>query len=327
MEDNKSLKLINKKSRKKVHLADTAILLIVLVVLFMFFSLMNRQFIAYSNISSMLRNMVLAGVLALGLTPLMIARGIDISFGSSLSLTSIIMALLYSSGVNLWMSLLAGVILATFIGFINGILVETFNLIPLILTLGMMAILQALALIFSDAKTVAMLTDELYFFATRSFIKVPMPVLVLIVLIIIYWFIMNFTKVGRTIYVIGANPKVAILSGIKVKKVRILLYTFMGLSVGIASIIVVALTGVGMPYHGTKLPLPTLSAVLLGGISLAGGSGSVWGTVIGVIIITVIFNGLSVLNVQSYFIQLFQGLALILIVATYEIRNKRRLAR
>ena len=317
-----------KKAKKGFKLQDTYILLIGLAILLIFFSLTNRQFIAYNNISTMLKNMVLAGVLALGLTPLMIARGIDISFGSSISMVSVIMAVMYSfGGTNLWVTLIIGIVIATVIGFINGVLVESFNLIPLIFTLGMMAILQALALViantYAQTYSILMLTDELYYFATRTFLKIPYPLIVLIILVIVYWFILNKTKVGRTIYLIGANPAVAKLSGVKVKKVKILLYTSMGFITGIAAVLIVALTGVGMSYHGAKLPLPTLSAVLLGGISLMGGSGSVWGTMIGVLIVTVIFNGLSVLNVPSYFIQLFQGLALIVIVAAYEVRNKR----
>ncbi len=317
-----------KIKKKTFKLTDTIILLIILIALVVFFSISNRQFIAYANISTMLKNMVLTGVLALGLTPLMIARGLDISFGSAISMISVIMALLYSkAGMNLWAVLIIGVVIAVIIGFINGFLIETFDLMPIILTLGMMAILQALALVFAntyaETYSILMLTDELYFFATRTILGIPYPLIILIVLIAVYWFVLAKTKVGRTIYLIGANPKVAKLSGIKVKKVKILLYVFMGFATGIASIVIVSLTGVGMSYHGAKLPLPVLSAVLLGGISLMGGSGSVWGTTIGVLIVTVIFNGLSVLNVPSYFIQLFQGLALIIIVAAYEIRNKR----
>lgn len=317
-----------KRKKRSFKLTDTVILLVILIALVAFFSLMNRQFIAYNNVSTMLKNMVLTGVLALGLTPLMIARGLDISFGSSISMISVVMALLYTfGGMNLWLTLIIGVLIATFIGFINGVIIEQFNLIPIILTLGMMAILQALALVFAntfaETYSILMLTDQLYYFATRTFFKIPYPLLILIVMTIVYWFILTRTKVGRTIYLIGANPAVAKLSGVKVKKVKILLYTFMGLATGIGGILIVAITGVGMSYHGAKLPLPTLSAVLLGGISLMGGSGSVWGTIIGVLIVTVIFNGLSVLNVPSYYIQLFQGLALIIIVAAYEIRNKR----
>jgi ribose transport system permease protein len=321
MQSNGNEKL--NRQGKKFRLSDTVILLIAFVVIFIYFAIADKDFIAYDNISSMLRNMVLAGILALGLTPLMIARGLDISFGSNLSLTTVVIALLYTGGINLWISILIGILLATLIGFLNGILIESFDLLPIIFTLGMMAILQALALVFSAGDTILMLTDELYFFATRTFLKIPLPVIILIFLIVVYWFILEFTKTGRSIYLIGANPILAKLSGLKVKKVKIILYTFMGLSVGIAAVIIISLTGVGMPYHGAKLPLPTLSAVLLGGISLMGGSGSVWGTVIGVLIVTVIFNGLSVLNIPSYFIQVFQGLALVIIVAAYEIRNKR----
>jgi ribose transport system permease protein len=258
----------------------------------------------------------------------MIARGLDISFGNSISFTSVVMAVLFTvGGLNLWLSLLIGVLVATLIGFINGLLIEKFDLIPIILTLGTMAILQALALVvantFTQTYSILMLTDQLYYFSTRTFLKIPYPLFVLIIFVVIFWFVLTKTKVGRTIYLIGANPKVAYLCGVKVTKVKILLYTFMGFVAGIGAVLIVALTGVGMSYHGAKLSLPTLSAVLLGGISLMGGSGSVWGTLIGVLIVTVIFNGLSVLNVPSYFIQLFQGLALIIIVAAYEIRNKR----
>ena len=316
------------KTKKSFKLTDTYILLIILVALFAFFSLANKQFIAYNNISTMLKNMVLTGVLALGLTPLMIARGLDISFGNSISFTSVVMAVLFTvGGLNLWLSLLIGVLVATLIGFINGLLIEKFDLIPIILTLGTMAILQALALVvantFTQTYSILMLTDQLYYFSTRTFLKIPYPLFVLIIFVAIFWFVLTKTKVGRTIYLIGANPKVAYLCGVKVTKVKILLYTFMGFVAGIGAVLIVSLTGVGMSYHGAKLPLPTLSAVLLGGISLMGGSGSVWGTLIGVLIVTVIFNGLSVLNVPSYYIQLFQGLALIIIVAAYEIRNKR----
>ena len=299
-----------------------------LIVLFVFFSIANRQFIAYNNISTMLKNMVLTGVLALGLTPLMIARGSghifriiyidDISYHGSYVFKCRHKSLGHTSGRYSH---------SVVIGFINGILIETFDLIPIILTLGMMAILQALALViantYASTYSILMLTDQLYYFSTRTFLKIPYPLIVLLVMVAVYWFVLNKTKVGRTIYLIGANPKVAKLSGVKIKKVMVLLYTFMGLATGIGAVLIVSLTGVGMAYHGAKLPLPTLSAVLLGGISLMGGSGSVWGTLIGVLIVTVIFNGLSVLNIPSYYIQLFQGLALIIIVAAYEIRNKR----
>ncbi len=317
--DGKSLE----KRKSSFKLSDTLILLIALIALIIIFSAVSSEFFAYDNISTMLKNMVITGILALGLTPLMIARGLDISFGASISFTGVLMAYLYNLGVGLPYCLIVGVAAAVLVGFLNGLLIEKFDLIPIILTLGMMSILSALGLVMSGGHSLPMLTDQLYYFATRTFFKIPIALFVLIIFIVVYWFILTFTKTGRTVYIIGANPKVATLSGIKVQKVRILLYTSMGLVTGIASIIMVAMTGVGNPLAGAKMALPVLSAVVLGGISLAGGAGSVWGTVIGVLIVSVIFNGLSVLNVPSYFIQVFQGLALILIVSLYEVRNQR----
>ena len=120
-----------------------------------------------------------------------------------------------------------------------------------------MAILQALALVvantFAETYSILMLTDPLYYFATKTFLRIPYPIMVLVVLVFVYWFVLNKTKVGRTIYLIGANPQVAKLSGVKVRKVKILLYVFMGAATGLASVIMIAITGVGMSYHGAKL--------------------------------------------------------------------------
>jgi len=317
--DGKSLE----RRKSNFKLSDTLILFIALVAIVVVFTAIRREFFSYDNISTMLKNMVMTGILALGLTPLMIARGLDISFGASISFTGVLIAYLYNLGVGLTYSLIIGVIAAVIIGFINGLLIEKFDLIPIILTLGMMSILSALGLVISKGQSISIFTDPLYYFATKTFLKIPISLFILIIFIVVFWFIMTFTKVGRTIYIIGANPKVAMLSGIKVQKVRILLYTFLGMISGIASIVMISMTGVGNPLAGAKMALPVLSAVVLGGISLAGGAGSVWGTIIGVLIVSVIFNGLSIINVPSYFIQVFQGLALILIVALYEVRNQR----
>lgn len=309
---------------KKIKLSNNLIILIVFISLFILFSLINRQFISYYNIRSMFNNIVVAGIIALGLTPLMISGGIDISFGPNLALTTVVMAQLYNAGVNLWVSLLIGVIVAVIIGFINGILVESFNLTPLLLTLGTMGVLQGLALVASNSKTVAILTDELYFFSTTNFLKIPPPVWIFILLILICWIIMNYTKAGMWIRAIGGYIEGARLFGIPVKKVRIIIYTFTGLSVGIASIMFISFTGVAVPFSGINLTMVTLSSILVGGISLTGGSGSVWGTVIGILILGIVFNALSVFNLPSNYIQICQGFILIMVVASYELKKKKK---
>jgi ribose transport system permease protein len=325
MADNTPTSVDEIDGSRNVRLSNNIILLIVLSGIFLFFSLMGREFMTYGNVISMLKNMVLSGIMALALTPLMIARGVDISLGSSLSFTSVVMATLYDKGMNLWVVLVLGLIITTSVGFVNGFMIERFNINALIFTLGMMAILQSLALVVSDMDSISMLTDELYWFGSAKFMKIPLLVWILTGLVIVCWLMMRFSRAGRNIYAIGGNPTVATLFGIRVKKIRMTLYTLFGAAVGVSTILMISLSGVGNPYHGLKLPLPILSAVILGGVSfMSEGSGTIWGTVLGMLIITSIFNGMSVLNVPSFFIQSFQGLALIVVVATYEIRDRKR---
>jgi ribose/xylose/arabinose/galactoside ABC-type transport system permease subunit len=316
---------LEKKKRRSIP--DTAILFLVLIALLMLFSITSQNFFTYANISTMLNNMVIAGIIAIAITPLIVARGLDISFGASLSLSTVIMAMQYERGWNLWLCLLVGFILPIFVGLFNGLLAEYFNLIPLILTLATTSILIAIGQVLTNGRSILMLTDELFYFATKSLFIVPYPVIVLLLILLIYWYFLGFTKVGKQIYFIGANPQAAKLSGIRVKFIKIMLYVTMGAVTGIASIIMVALSGIGYIYHGNNLLLPVLSAVFLGGMSLSGGEGSIWKTIIGVTIITIIFTGLSLMNIQFYFIQIFQGVALVIIVAFYEIRKNRGIAK
>ena len=318
------LKLEKKKRRS---IPDTAILFLVLIALLILFSITSQNFFTYANISTMLNNMVIAGIIAIGITPLIVARGLDISFGASLSLSTVIMAMQYDRGWSLLLCMLIGFILPIFVGLFNGLLAEYFNLIPLILTLATTSILIALGQVLTNGRSILMLTDELFYFATKSLFIIPYPVIVLLLILLTYWYFLDFTKIGKQIYFIGANPQAAKLSGIRVKFIKIMLYLTMGAVTGIASIIMLALSGIGYIYHGNNLLLPVLSAVFLGGMSLSGGEGSIWKTIIGVTIITIIFTGLSLMNIQFYFIQIFQGIALVIIVAFYEIRKNRSVAK
>lgn len=316
----------------KYKISNNIILIILLIIISVFFSLTGTGFFKFTNISIMLKSIAVTGILALGLTPLMIARGIDISFGSSISLVTVVMALIYGgrgivegsagSGVNLWLALIIGVLIATFIGFLNGILIETFNLDPLILTLGMMAILQAIALVLSNASSIPALSDLIYLLSNKTVFNISLSFIISIILFVIYWFILRFTRFGKNIYAIGGNPMVAKLYGIEVKKIKVILYTIMGFFTGIAAVIVLIMSGTGSPYHGLTMLFPALSAVLLGGIAITGGNGNIWGTLLGVLIIGILFNGLKNMNTHYYIIQIIQGLAFIIIVSSYEIRKK-----
>jgi ribose transport system permease protein len=314
-------------STKKRAISDTLILLIVLVVLAAVFASASESFRSYDNLSTMLNNMVIAGIIAIAITPVIVTRGLDISFGASLALSTVVTAMLYGKGVPQWLCLLVGFVMPIGVALFNGLMCEYLNLLPLILTLGTTSILIALGQVLTNGRSILMITDQLFYFATKGVLGVPFPVILLVVVLLVYWYLLSFTKLGRQAYFIGSNPRAAQLSGIRVKPIKVLLYLAMGVVTGLASILMIALSGVGYIYHGDNLTLPVLSAVFLGGMSLEGGEGSIWKTVIGVTIITIIFTGLSLLNVQFYFITISQGLALVVIVAFYEIRKNRQLAR
>jgi len=245
--------------KKRRSISDTAILFLVLIALLILFSITSQNFFTYANISTMLNNMVIAGIIAIGITPLIVSRGLDISFGASLSLSTVIMAIQYERGLSLWLCLLIGFILPIFVGLFNGLLAEYFNLIPLILTLATTSILIALGQVLTNGRSILMLTDELFYFATKSLFIIPYPVMVLLLILLIYWFFLSFTKVGKQIYFIGANPQAAKLSGIRVKFIKIMLYVTMGAVIGVSSIIMVALSGIGYIYHGNKRLISTTS--------------------------------------------------------------------
>jgi ribose/xylose/arabinose/galactoside ABC-type transport system permease subunit len=254
----------------------------------------------------------------------MISRGIDVSFGSSLSLASVVIALLYANGINIYLALIAALLLCTAVGFVNGLLIEFFNLNALIATLGTMSMYMALALVIAKGDaTIGILAEGLLALSFGSFFKVPMLLWVFIFLILIYYFVLNYTLAGRIVFLIGANPLAAYSVGVRVKKTRIILYAFFGLMVGIAAIFTTGLIGTGSAFHGVNLLLPVLSAILLGGIGLEGGSGTIWGTILGVLIISIIFNGLAVLGVSADISKVIQGLLLVILVSIYEVRSKK----
>ena len=303
---------------------DTLVLVLCLVTLLVVFSLTSPNFASYANISTMLNNMVITLIIGIAITPVIIAQGLDISFGASLSLSTVIMAALFERGMPVVACLLIGLLLPVVVGIINGLLIEAFDLIPMILTLGTSFILIAFGEVITNGQSILMLIDELFVFATESLWLIPYPVLVFIVVFGFYWYVLKFTVFGRQVFFIGANPTAAKLSGIRVKQIKVILYVALGFITGISAILMISLSGIGYIYHGNNLTLPVLSGVFLGGMSLSGGKGSIINTIIGIAIVAVIFTGLSLMNVQFYFIQVFQGLALVIIVAFNEIRENRR---
>jgi ribose transport system permease protein len=316
---------LEQAEKKRFRLSSTLILLFVLVVMVIAFSSLSRDFYSYLNISTMLTNIAFSGIVAGTLTLVMISGGLDISIGGNIALTSCLVAFLYDkAGWLSGLAILAGLVLGVAIGAFNGFFITRLDLNPIITTLGTMAITRGLGYVLTKGLSIGIIEDITGFISRSAIAKIPVPVILFALVYVLLAFVLGRSKFGRKVYCIGANPLAAATSGIRVRRVKFLLYLFSGIAGSVSGLILAGQTGVGMPQHGRGMELDVITAVLLGGCSLAGGKGSILGTLMGVLILGVLYNGFTMIGFRWVHISVFQGVLLILVVALYEIREKRK---
>ena len=297
-----------------------------LVILFSFTS---EHFLSPYNITSLLTNISYSGIAAIVLTLVMISRGLDISIGGVIGLTTVVVSALYSQSdpLPIWLILSIGLGVGAVVGLINGWCITVLDMDPIITTLGAMAITRGLAYVISDSQSILMFEDTTDFISNGVIFNVPIPIILFALTAIIFSIVLHKSKFGRSIYAIGANEVSASLSGISVNKTKMILYVFTGIAASVSGIILLGQTSVGMPQHGIGAELEVITAVLLGGTALSGGKGTIYGTIAGVLILGVLFNGLTISGVRYVHLQIFQGLLLLVAVATYEIKTRNEVAR
>lgn len=269
-------------------------------------------FFTTQNMVIVLRQVSINGILAIGVTFVIIAGGIDLSLGSVIALTGVVAASFAHPGsyaliVPLCLGLLTGVA----IGVINGLTITVGKVAPFIVTLGMMTIGRGLALVLSNGRPVTNLSPGFNFIGGGDIVGVPVPILLFALVIIMASVILKYTRIGRYIYAVGGNENAAKASGIRVNRVKIFAYVMCSGLAGLAGIVLASRITTGQPNAGIAYELDAIAAVVIGGTSLLGGRGSVAGTVIGVLIIGVINNGLDLLNVTSYYQQIIKGIIII----------------
>ncbi len=297
--------------------------------------------IAPVNLVNVIRQVSAIGIIGVGMTFVIITLGIDLSVGSILGLSAVVAAslaqvpggdLVKFKGIDVpvIVAILAGLGVGALAGFTNGVLIAKFRLAPFIATLGMMSIARGLAYIytgdgrpFSDLQPEYNYLGQGYLFAdpAKPMSGIPLPVVLFIGVALIATFVLSYTKFGRYVYAIGGNEVAARVSGIRIPRVTIIIYTISGLLAGLAGILWSARTGSGNSTLGTGIELDAITAVIVGGTSFKGGIGKIWGTVVGALLIGTINNGLDLMNVSPFWQIVVKGCIIIVAIIIDERKN------
>lgn len=288
------------------------------------FGILQPNFISADNILSVLRQVSTNGIIAFGMTFVIIIGGIDLSVGAiSAAAMMITTGAITFLGAPVMLGVLFGLAFGLGIGFINGVIISRTNMAPFIVTLAMTTIARGLAYIISDARPVRVF-DDLFAQIGGGFIgPISYPVIYMVIVLIIMAVVLYKTKFGRYIYAIGGNKEAAKFSGIHIERVETSVYAISGLLAAVSGIILASRMYTGQPTTGEGAELDAIAAVVLGGTSFAGGIGGLGGTVIGVLVIGILSNGLNMLNVPYFYQLIVKGIVILLAVYVDTLKKKK----
>ncbi|MCG8569192.1 MAG: ABC transporter permease [Spirochaetes bacterium] len=298
-------------------------MLIILIFMVIVFSIIQPAFLSGRNILNIMTQISYIGLIALGVTMVIIALGIDLSSGSVLALAAVVAASFAQSSdwevlkypglqdLPFVVPLLAGMLVGTICGAINGTIIAKTGIPPFIATLGMMTAARGLALIYSNGRPISGLHDAYCFIGGGKIGPIPFPVIILVVMALISHTMLKHTKFGKYNYAIGGNEQAARVSGINITKYKILIYTYAGMLAGLAGVVLSSRVSSGQPGFGNMYELDAIASAVIGGTSLNGGIGTIPGTLVGAMILGVLNNGLVLMNVDANWQQVVKGVIII----------------
>ena len=324
METTISLKPAGKLKKYAAFLARFQSL-IALFVLCLVLSLLTDKFLTVDNTWNVMRQISVNICIATGMTLVILTAGIDLSVGSVLALCGAITAGLLKDGLqfpsaNLYIgftimgAILAGLLVGAMAGLFNGWAITRFKVPPFVATLAMLTIARGLTFLWTKGFPISNLGEKFDFIGTRWLLGIPVPVWISAIIVLTAVMLTTKTRLGRYIYAIGGNENAARLSGINTRKVKMTVYAIAGALAAVGGIILTSRLDSAQPSAGASFELDAIAAVVIGGTSLSGGKGSIWGTVLGAIIIGVLNNGLVLLNVSPFWQQVVKGLVILLAV-------------
>ena len=309
---------------RRLKFSREVVLLGVLIVLMVAMSLLSPLFLTVGNLLNTSRFFVEVGLMALGMTLIIITGGIDLSVGSNLALVSVAVGFSYAAGIPLPLAIVFGLVVGVAAGLFNGLFITLLDLHPLVVTLGTFALFQGLAYGLTEAQAISDFPAWFAYFGQAYLLNVvPGQLFIFILAVVVVWLILSRTRFGRYVYAIGNNEEAAHFSGVPVRRVKLALYSGIGLLVGMAAVIYTSRVYTARGDSGLGLELDVISAVVLGGASIYGGSGTIGGTVLGVLIIATLRNGLVLAGVPSTWQVFVLGVLLLVAVFLNEFFRRR----
>ncbi|MGP3779471.1 ABC transporter permease [Halanaerobium saccharolyticum] len=286
-----------------------------LLALVIVLSFMSPYFLTVPNLLNVVRQVSIIAIISFGMTMVILTGGIDLSVGSMLAFAGAISAgMIVNTGLNVYLAILIGLAAGTALGLFNGLAVAKAKLPAFIVTLAMMTVARGFTLIYTNGRPISGFDETFRFLGAGYIGAIPVPVIIMFLLLIVIYILLKKTPLGRYIYAIGGNEKATKLSGINTDKIKIAVYALNGFLAAVSGIILTSRLNSAQPMAGEGYELDAIAAVVLGGTSLSGGSGTVIGTIVGALIIAVLNNGLNLLNVSSFYQLVAKGGVILLAV-------------
>jgi ribose transport system permease protein len=306
----------------KISIPRRLMLLLILIIMCIILTILSPRFLSISNISSIGISIATIAILAVGQTFVILTAGIDLSVGNVLGFVGVITALSMTNGFGLFGGIIVGILAGTLCGLINGVLVGKGKLPPFIVTLGMMGIVRGIALIVSGGFPIIIPYEIFGFLGAGKILNIPVPIIIMILLFLIGYYILKNTTIGRKTYAIGSNEDASRLSGINVSRQLIFVYALSGFTASIAGLIETARLFSAYPTAGSGYELDSIAAVVIGGTSFFGGEGSILQTLIGALIMATLRNGCNLVGVSPFVQQALIGVIIIGAVYIDRIRSR-----
>lgn len=296
--------------------------LVGLVVVCVAMMIASPGFLSAANLENVLRQVSINAIIAVGMTCVILTGGIDLSAGSVMALSGTLAAGLMVAGVNAVAALAIGIAVGLGFGFLNGVFVALAGMPPIIVTLATMGIARGLALIYTGGYPIDGLPDWVAFFGSGKVLGIQAPVLIMLIVYASAWLLLEGMPFGRYVYAIGGNEQATRLTGVRVARVKLIVYTLAGLTSALAAIVLTGRLMSGQPNAGVGFELDAIAAVVMGGTSISGGRGAILGTLVGALLLGVLNNGLNMIGVNPYVQNVIKGG--IILLAIYISRERSR---